>query len=262
MEAFLFKDKKQDLLILFLIAIFAIVFSSVFQTSFLVSTLLFLGLPSFYLCFKEEKFLPKILLASVSFGLFFGFCFDFIAELNNAWSWNGGLYFGKILGIVQIDVMIWFFLWVFHILVFYEHFADKDKSKYAISKHSNTVFLISFLAVCILLLVYTFSPHLLIVYRAYLWLSVIANIPLLIVFFYKPRLVFHVIKIMPYFFFIYLSHEITALYLSQWSFPGHYIGWVHLLGVQFPIEEMIFWITFSSVTAALYYEVSFDNGKN
>jgi hypothetical protein len=48
----------------------------------------------------------------------------------------------------------------------------------------------------------------------------------------------------------------------QWSFTGDYIGWIHMLGVSFPIEEMIFWIFLSSAVGATYYEGIFDNDKN
>lgn len=109
------KPKTKDILILIGINIFAIAVSFIFHTNFLTSTLLFLGLPSLYLLYKEKGYFKKIFFASVSFGIFFSFIFDFIAELNKSWDWNGGLIFGKILGVVQIDVMVWFFLYVLHI---------------------------------------------------------------------------------------------------------------------------------------------------
>ena len=143
------KSKTKDILILLLINIFAIVVSFAFKTNFLTSTILFLGFPSLYLLYKEKRYFKKIFLASVSFGIFFGFVFDFIAELNKAWDWNGGLLFGKILGVVQIDVMVWFFLWIFHIFLFYEHFIDRKKLRSKVSVRQLEVFAASILRVAL-----------------------------------------------------------------------------------------------------------------
>jgi len=256
------KSKTQDILILVCINIFATVVSFAFHTNFLTSTILFLGLPSLYLLYKEKSYFKKIFLASVSFGIFFGFVFDFIAELNKAWDWNGGLLFGKILGVVQVDVMIWFFLWIFHILLFYEHFIDRKKLKSKVSVRQLEVLAISILSVILLITVYKFFPSLLYFDKAYLMLCLVVSIPFLIIFFKKPKLVWHTVPMIAYFSFVYLAHEITALHLDQWRFPGDYIGWVHMLGVSFPIEEFVFWIILSSLIGSIYYELSFDNQKN
>ncbi len=256
------KSKKNDLLILLGINFVAIVISFALRTNFLTSTILFLGLPSLYLLYKEKRYFRKIFFASVSFGIFFGFVFDFIAELNKAWDWNGGLFFGKILGIVQIDVMIWFFLWIFHILLFYEHFIDRKKLRSKVSLRQLEVFAVSILSVVLLVGIYKFFPAFLYFDKAYLMLCLVVSIPFLIIFFKQPKLVWHTVPLILYFFFVYLAHEVTALHLGQWRFPGDYIGWVHMLGVSFPIEEFVFWIILSSLIGSIYYELCFDNEKN
>ncbi|MDP2943950.1 MAG: hypothetical protein Q8N57_00010 [bacterium] len=255
-------NKKTDLIILLLINIFAVAISFLTHANFLFSTLLFLGLPSLYLCLKEKKYLKKVLLASISFGILFSFCFDFLAELNKAWSWNGGLWFGKIIGIVQIDVMVWFFLWILHIFIFYEHFIDKSKLKSIVSKRGKTSFILGIALVFILMLIYKYAPNVLLIQKAYLFLCLIPSVPFVLMLIFKSKIVWHTLRVIPYFFFVYLSHEITALHLLQWNFPGDYIGWVHLLGVSFPIEEMFFWILLSSLIGSVYYEVIFDNSHN
>jgi len=256
------KPKTKDILVLIGINIFAIVASFVFHANFLTSTLLFLAFPSLYLLYKEKSYFKKIFFASISFGIFFSFVFDFIAELNKAWNWNGGLLFGKILGVVQIDVMVWFFLYVFHIFLFYEHFIDRKKLKSKVSLRQIEVFAASVLSVILLVGVYKFFPSFLYFDKAYLILCLIISTPFVFVFLKKPKLIWHTIPMIVYFSFVYLTHEITALHLDQWQFPGDYIGWIHLFGVSFPIEEFIFWIILSSLIGSIYYELSFDNQKN
>lgn len=256
------KQKTWDLIFLCLINIFAIVVTLVFKTNFLTSTILFLGFPSFYLLYREKSYFEKIFFASVSSGILFGFVFDFIAELNKAWDWNGGLYFGKILGVVQIDVMIWFFLWVFHIFLFYEHFIDRKKLRSNFSKIAPKAFFANALSIILLLTIFKFDPSILYFHKAYLLMCLVLLIPFLIILARKPKLVFHTVPIVIYFIFVYLAHEVTALNLGQWRFPGDYIGWVHVLGVTFPIEELVFWIILSSLMGAVFYEEEYDNRKN
>ena len=255
-------SKTKDILILLLINVFAIIVSFSFHTNFLTSTILFLGFPSLYLLYREKRYLKKIFLASISFGILFGFVFDFIAELNKAWDWNGGLLFGKILGVVQIDVMVWFFLWIFHIFLFYEHFIDRKKLRSKVSLRQLEVFGVSVLSVVLLVGVYKFFPSFLYFDKAYLTLCLIVSVPFLIIFFKQPKLVWHTVPMIAYFFFVYITHEISALHLDQWRFPGDYIGLVHMFGVSFPIEEFVFWIILSSLIGSVYYELCFDNDKN
>lgn len=257
------KSKKQDILILLLINVFAVIVSFTFHTNFLTSTILFLGLPSLYLLYKEKSYFKKIFLASVSFGIFFGFVANFIAELNKAWDLNGtGLFLGKILGVVHVDIMIWFFLWVFHILLFYEHFIDRKKLKSKVSLRQFEVLSVSILSVVFLVGIYKFFPSVLYFDKAYLTLCLTGSIPFFIIFFKKPKLVWHTIPMVAYFSFVYLTHEISGLHLDQWRFSGDYIGWVNMFGVSFPIEEFVFWIILSSLIGSIYYELSFDNQKN
>ena len=256
------KGRVRDLSFLILINIFAIVVSMTFKVNFLSSTVLFLGIPSIYLLYKEKAYLKKILLASVTFGLFFGFIFDLIAELNKAWDWSGGLSFGKILGIVQIDVIVWFFLWMLQMFLFYEHFIDRKKMKSNFSSRGLGLLTIGVLSTILVTLIYNFSPSLLHFDKAYLVLCSLVSVPFLIIFYNKPKLVLHTVPMIFYFFFVYLTHEITALHLDLWRFPGDYVGLVSMLGVSFPIEELIFWMILSSLIGSIYYEWNFDNQKN
>jgi hypothetical protein len=158
--------------------------------------------------------------------------------------------------------MVWFFLWVLYIFLFYEHFIDRKKLKSRISRQQFAVLGVSVLSVIALIVTYQFFPSVLYIDKAYLTLCILVSIPFAILCFIKPRLVLHTVPIIVYFGIVYLSHEITALHLEQWGFPGDYIGWVQMLGVSFPVEELVFWIGLSSLIGAIYYEMSFDNQKD
>jgi hypothetical protein len=215
-----------------------------------------------YLLYKLRTPTYNILFGAVTFGLIYGFIFDFLAELNKAWSWNGGLIFGKILDVVQIDVLIWFFMWTLNIFLFYEYFIDRKRMASIGTKQGIAIAITGVISVCILTIIYYAYPDFLLFQKAYLTLCIGICIPFIIGIFQKPQLILRTAPVMIYFAFVYLAHEITALHLEQWTFPGDYIGWVAMFGVTFPIEEFVFWIILSSLIGAIYYEMSFDNQEN
>ena len=65
---------------------------------------------------------------------------------------------------------------------------------------------------------------------------------------------------MTYFLPLSLFNEITALKLSHWNFPGDYIGFIPVLGVNIPIEEFTFYILIGSLGFLSYYQF-FDGDK-
>src|SRR3990167_408807 len=186
---FISKRKQKELLFLVVLNIFAVAITLALQTSFLISTFLFLVVPSLYLVTKERKNLLKISIASISLGLFFGFVFDFVNELNGSWDWNGGLLFGRILGVVQGDVIIWFFFWIFHVLVFYEHFIDRRNSKLKISKSGLIILTLSAISVIAVIATYILNPSVLIFSKTYLKICSVIILILLLMFIKRPKLI-------------------------------------------------------------------------
>lgn len=260
--------KRRTRLLIDLVVVLGIILISIpiiiyFKVNFLTSTILFFVIPSIYLFIRKPKSIKRIFLASFLFGILFGFIFDFLAEINDAWSWSPikGLVFpDKILGIVSIDVMIWFFFWVFLIVVFYEHFIERDRSD-KISPNFKYAFYPGIIVFVLVLMVFFINPEILKVDYAYLFLGLFALIPFIILVFRKPALLGKFVKVSAFFFFLYLVFEITSLKLGQWNFPGQYIGTVQLFGVIFPFEEFFFWILMSSTIVLAYYELFVDDEK-
>lgn len=252
-----------DLLVVVGMVLIAIPVIIHFQVNFLTSTILFFVVPSVYLLIRRRpRNIKRILVASFLFGILFGFTFDFLAELNDAWSWSPmkGLVFPKILGVVPIDVMIWFFFWVFSLVVFYEHFIEHDRSD-KISPNFKYAFYPGFAALIWVLAIFFIDPNLLKLDYAYFGLGICALIPFTVLVIRKPSLLGKFIKVSAFFFFLYLSFELTALKLDQWRFPGQYIGTVELFGFAFPFEEFFFWILMSSTIVLAYYELFVDDEK-
>jgi hypothetical protein len=64
-----------------------------------------------------------------------------------------------------------------------------------------------------------------------------------------------------FFFFVNLTHELTALATGQWFFPGEYVGSVYLAGFFIPFEELLTFILLSTFSILAYYELYIDDDR-
>lgn len=248
-----------DLLVTFGLVAAAIPIVVYFEVRPLISTIYFFILPSLYLVLRKPKNLTRTIVGSLLIGVVLGFSLDFLAIVNNAWAdGDGQLVFGHIFGVVPIDHMIWFFFWAFIIIVFYEHFLETENTS-RLSSHLKLAALPAVLVALGIPIVYLFHPSALQFGYAYLVLGSAAVLPLVVVALKKPRLAVKFLKIAPFFFFLFMAFELTALYLDQWSFPGQYLGYVQILDFSIPLEEFFFWIVVSSMVVLSDYELAVDD---
>lgn len=250
-----------DLCVVLVIISLAPAISFKFNVRPLVSAVFFFILPSLYLFLCNPRPLKRILLASLLFGTIFAFPFDFLSLFNKAWSEpTEQLVFKiKILNVMPIDHFIWFFFWVFLIVVFYEHFIERDKSDKISANYYKYGILPMAVATAGMLLAFFIKPTLLSLDYAYLFLGFLTLIPFVFLTFRRPVLLSKFLKVAPFFFFLYFLFELTALKLGQWNYPGRYIGQVNFFGVVFPFEEFFFWILMSSTIILSYYELYVDD---
>lgn len=256
------QKKLIDLLVVIAMVAVAIPIIVYFNVKPLISTILFFILPSLYLFIREPRPVKRIFAASLLIGVVFAIPFDFLALSNSAWSEPVSqlIFSYKILGVLAIDHLIWFFFWVFLIVTFYEHFVERDLSD-TVSHNYKYGMVPGLLGLAGVLIVHIINPELLRFNYAYLVLGFLTLIPMMILLIQKPVMIFKFLKVSVFFFFLYLSFELTALYLGQWNFPGHYIGGVKIFNLEFPFEEFFFWILLSSTVVLSYHELYVDDEK-
>jgi len=233
-----------------------------FKVRPLTSAFFFFVLPTLYLFFKRPKPIKRIWAGTLLLGVGLGFTFNVILSANKAWDeLSSQLVFNyRIFGFWPMDEPIWFILWVLFILTFYEHFYDREKSDY-VSGRFKYVIVPTFLILFIVLTLFAIKQDILRLPYAYFILALPSIIPVVYVAKIDPYLLVKFVKAGGFFFILYLIYEITALKLGQWYFPGEYIGFVKLAGVQFPFEELLFWIILSSTAILSLYEGFVDNEK-
>lgn len=257
------KQRLRDLVAIISLVLVAVIVTLVFKPIFLVATALFFGLPAAYLLWRKPSNFLKATLAGLLLGGLYGFSFDYVAELNHAWGWSTNTFLAlplNFFGVVSLDIMVWYFLWVFLTILFYEYFAEYDLSK-KLSKNFWPAVLVGFLMLFAVVGISKAFPAALLFQYGYLVVGSITLIPFIWITWRKKHIFSKVTKIIPFFAFLYLAFELTALHTNLWSFPGQYIGSVSILHLEFPLEEMIFWVLISSAVTAAYHEYVIDDGK-
>jgi len=252
------RDKKIDLLVVVLVFGFSCMAALLFKWKPLIFALPSLVLPGIYLCLREKKNWLKILVAVLIFGTLFGFFFDFLVTFNNGWIMNGLVFQFHLFGFYPLlDDVLGFMIMTFLVIVFYEHFIDEYRCRH-ISSHIWQAIIPAVVVTLLILLLYKINPDYLHIPYVYLVLGMAAVIRPITLGIKKPRFLSNFLKIGIFFFFIWLSSELVALANNSWVFPGQYIGTVHIAGLMFPFEELIFWMLMYAATVTSYYKCYMD----
>lgn len=255
------KNKKFDLLVVFLLFFAGIFLAFLLNAKPLIGGLISLLPPIIYLSWREKKNWEKIFLAIFLFGIIFGFIFDIIETYNKAWEVKRLVFDFKFFNILPLDDVGGFVLMTLIIVIFYEHFIDDERNK-KISKNLIYSLIPSLLISAIMILLFSFSKeHIFSVSYPYFWGGLAAIIIPIVLSIYKPKLLPKFLLIGAFFFIIWLIEEWVAIKTGGWVFNGNYIGSVTLLGVVFPFEELFFWMLLYSPTIVSYYELFVDDEK-
>lgn len=259
-------NKTIDLVLLLVISIFAAATSLLLKANFFVSTLLFFGLPSLFISFKNKKAVKKSVVFAFLITVPFTFLFDYLITVDKDWYIVGSMFNFRLFGIVAIEQFIWTFLWAFQIIVFYEYFLDKHKQTSLnefLSKRMTLFSLVLFAVFLAILFLAAVNPSSLKVNYAYFWLGLIFGIVPMTIFLIKfPGLWLKFIKITAYFFVLAAITEFMGLKLNHWIFPGnHYLGKIGFFRYQIPLEEFFLYFLISTPVILSYYEFLDDDRK-
>lgn len=254
---------KVDIVLMVLFPVVAAVTTLVLRTNFLISTLLFFGVPAFYLSARKPEIVSKSLIFAAIFSIPLGIVVDSLAVLDKSWHIPTTLFSFRLLGLVPVEDLIWLFLLVFFGIMFYEYFLDLGKKKDRISK--NIKYLIGFLISLLVVFLIFFFINSALLHIKYFYLKmgiILALLPPVTFLSFFPSLLSKFVKTSVYFFGLLLLHELVALQTGQWIFPGqNFIGFVKLLGLRFPFEEFLFFIVLATAAGLSYYEFFVDDRR-
>ena len=257
------KTKLFDLIFCAVLLLASIPFILLLKLNFLTTTFILFGAPAIYLTFRKRKSTKRIIAGSILFGIMFGFFLDFLAEYNNAWAWpnvDGLVFPHKLFGLVPLDVIFWYFLWIFLILTFYEHFFE-NRERDVISHHFPRMFILSVISILTLIIIFLTKAELLQINYAYLFLGTLTLPPFVWIIYRRQNIIVKMILANIYYAILFFVFEILALRLNQWSFPGQYLIKIGAFGVYPPVEEIFFWIILRGGIIIAYYEHWVDDEK-
>ncbi len=256
--------KTTNLIILLAWPLVASLVSFLIGANMLTSTLLFLGIPCLYLVVtqKERVNIKKVLVFSLVIVAPVITVVDYIVHLNNQWFVNS-MFSYKLFSLVPFEDYLWAFLIACFIILFYEYFFDHHNTYKIWGRRMTQLAILFGSLLAIFLVLYQWFHYLLYIPYFYFWFGcVLVVIPLLLEFVRRPSLIVKIFPTAAYFFFFSFIYELTALRLGQWVFPGtQYIGWVSILGVGFPFEELFFWFVLFATAVLCYYEFFDDDEK-
>lgn len=163
-------------------------------------------------------------------------------------------------------------MWILYIVIFYEHFLDKQQKRSifsffstkneAITKPMEYFALFLFALLLFFIFFAFFSPTYLRVDYSYLALGTIFGIIPLSVFLFKfPNFSVRFSKATLYFIFLAFVIEYVGLKLNHWTFPGtHFVGMANFFGFLIPYEEIMIYFILSTPAILSYYEF-FDDDR-
>jgi hypothetical protein len=227
--------------------------------NFILSSLLFYGLPAAYLLWRQTSKIRQILRFSLLFGPVGALFFDYFATLDNTWR-VPSIFSFKVLAVVPIEDMVWATLVTMCIVSFYEYFFGENKMQKRLHRIKNLYFLFALLfSLTVAFGVFRLQPvipH----FYLYGW-TIFLLAPLVAFIYFWPRYFEPIAYCALYFIPLALLEEIVSLRNGYWYFEGsHYYGWVSMFSYHFPVEELIVWVLFSCPVVLAYYLFFTDHG--
>jgi len=237
--------------------------SLLIHPSILTSIFIFLVPQALILSYLNRSLITKsILFALTSIPVLL--IIDFISHSLGQWIVPSTSFPIKLLGNVPIEDSIWVFILTYITIMFYEYFLDKHKTKKPYGKKFFTLAGFFTLATIIYYLLGSLFPELYQIKYFYLtWGTVGIFIPTALFLSKFPKVTFKFVCTGLYFFWLALNYELTALFLGWWYFPkgSEFIGWVSISGLNFPLEEFIFWLVLCAMGTLSWFEYFDDDCK-
>jgi hypothetical protein len=257
------KKKSKDLVfvLLFPIIIFISVFFLGLKINYFESLILIFTIPSLYLSLKNRNKVRKITHFSLLASLPTALIFELIGVGDKAWIVPESILSYRLFGFSPLENYIWMFICSYFIIIFYEHFYNK-KFQPDISKRIKIIIGTAYPLTILIIALFLYKPSLLIIPYAYLWLCLIFWLIPMILFSLKyPKYITNFFCVSIFFFYMHIIFELIGLKLRHWTYPGlHYLGWIHILNLSFPLEEFLFVLLLGGFVTLVYYEY-FTNKK-
>jgi len=158
--------KKVDVILLVLFPIMAVVVSLLIKANYLVSILLFFGLPAAWLSYRTQHMIAKSGFFALTISIPLTILGNSIAVLNDAWR-TTSMFSYRVFGVFPVEDFLWSFMGFYLLIIFYEHFLNKGKHELVDERMKYFVWPAVFLVVLFLFVLFL-KPDLLVFKYSYL----------------------------------------------------------------------------------------------
>jgi hypothetical protein len=247
-------SKRFNILLLIFFFLFTTITVWGLKLNSTISTIFYLIIPSVYLLLKYPGFRKQILIFSLPFGVILATVLEYFATYNRIWVANSHL--PNIFGYLSLESFLWWPGWIIIVIAIYNIFINPRHKK----TNENFKWFILLLAISVVMFAIWLllgSPRIEYAYLKFFSLPIIA--PIIYLLIKKPKIFPNIIKFSLIVAIFSLIYEIVGLKLSHWTYPGEYIGIIHLFGINMPIEELLLWVILGSVAIVSYYEITNDD---
>lgn len=243
-----------DIIVLVAVPVVSVMLSLLLRAGLLLSTILFYAIPSAYFSMRTPKGVKRALIFAFLVGSI-GVIIDYLMAADSAWIIPSTLFPFRILGTSTIDAILWSYFYVYAVVIFYEHFIDKAKHNLVAKKFRYLIYIVLGITIPFGVF-YLVDQRLLREPFGYFKGSLVLVLAPAILFLKRyPNFFSRFAKVGIYFFILGLLHELTALELHQWVFPGtNFVGWVSIGQYRLPFEELFFYLILSAVSILCYFE--------
>jgi hypothetical protein len=258
-------QKRHDVIILVFLAVLASLYARL-TTHFYIGRSLFGALvfcaPGIvYLWVRARKPAKHILYATLIFGFLCGVLFEFIEQFNRSYVIVYSV-IPKLFGEMSFDFVLWHVLMAAYVFTFYEHFISSTTATLAISSRARKVAIVLIVIILAVVGVYLYHPDWLRLRYAYADLATVAILPLFLLAYHKPWYIRDFALIFPFFLFFFFLVEWTGVPKLWWAYGGsHYLGWVTIQSLHFPVEELLYWMLLYPPTLIAYYKLFIDRAN-
>ncbi len=223
--------------------------------SFLTSIVLYFVVPSMYLAITKREVLLHALAAAMCSVPCVTF-FDYLAYINRAWSVQT-VFDWRLFNMIPIEDYLFTAFACFAAVAAYRVFQALAKVTPVNINAVMRFFLAACVASCALVLLSEVAPGFVRIRFYYAWLDLtVFVVPVAAFLLRNPSFFNRFVRAAPFVFVLMFVYEITALKLGMWSFPStDYIFSWNLLGVRFPIEEMLAWMVLFFPISIAFSEV-------
>jgi hypothetical protein len=234
-------SKKLELILLFFYFPLAGMLGFLLKLDLIMFTATYSLIPAIFISFRLKGFFKRNILETFVFSIPFLIIFVYIAAASKSWFAPSVLEW-RFLGKVPVEEFIAGPIYVYLLIVIYEYFFDKSKTRKISPKFVYLLYLIV-LAIGIFFTIFMFNKDLLVIAYFYTILCFVFLVVIALGFLAHPKLFVKIALAEVFILVPSIIHELVSYELHHWVYEyGNHVGYLNIGHYVLPIEAVLWWV--------------------